>query len=528
MIGTIDVEIQAANPSMPLYPVRAYVNSPTSVRLRNVPKRVGNWNLNSVQIVAVYPDNTIKSANCVLVGNVWVGTIDGCSVSGTTENGFTVFASGIDENGNEVNNYVLGKSLIQILEADGTIHPDASFHYVHLLDEQPTTPKEGDMWPDEEGGFVIYQNGSTHGLDDNAMQLAHEAYDIATNALGGVSDIQVLIPAQASDSNQLADKAFVNSSVQTATANFRGNWSTWADVPIEVLGYPTDYTGSRTPTVNDYLVVQDASGYVGETLEGTWRFKYSGTWETSGKSGWLPEYQVNETPLTSAQLAALNSNITAAKVAQYDAALANANYALHTATMPAPYIPSNMYPITYEASDMTFTINESDWGSSLNVSDVGTNYILIHHNPTFDVDINLCYIAYSGKYSGDGDINTTKFNGVRPTANVTQVLTIAAGYELEDRAVNTIYVDPSKYTCPLVFPTLITNHARDFIVRIYAYAGNYTPTMSVSGVTLMNAEGEMPEIKTDTSNPCTTLIYFSEIAANKFLVKGESLEVITI
>ena len=99
---------------------------------------------------------------------------------------------------------------------------------------------------------------------------------------------------------------------------------------------------------------------------------------------------------------------------------------------------------------------------------------------------------------------------------------------MEDRAINTIYVDPSKSTYPVVFPTLITNHARDFIVRIYAYAGNYTPTMSVSGVTLMNAEGEMPEIKTDESNPCTTLIYFSEIAANIFLVKGESLEAITL
>ena len=62
------------------------------------------------------------------------------------------------------------------------------------------------------------------------------------------------------------------------------------------------------------MVVQDASGFpVGSgepALEGTWRFKYSGTWTTNGKNGWLPEYQVNETPLTSAQLAALNSGIT--------------------------------------------------------------------------------------------------------------------------------------------------------------------------------------------------------------------------
>lgn len=131
---------------------------------------------------------------------------------------------------------------------------------------------------------------------------------------GEINAIDDLIPNQASTSNQLADKNFVNSSVQTATANFRGNWNDWADVPTVATDYPVDYAGNRTPTVNDYLVVQDASDYTLETLEGTWRFKYTGTWASDGKAGWHPEYQVNETPLTAAQLAALNSGITAEKV----------------------------------------------------------------------------------------------------------------------------------------------------------------------------------------------------------------------
>lgn len=127
-----------------------------------------------------------------------------------------------------------------------------------------------------------------------------------------IDALKALIPDAASPTNQLADKAFVNSSVQTATANFRGNWATWADVPTSAGAYPVDYAGSKTPTVNDYLVVADASGFPGQTLVGTWRFKYSGTWATNGKNGWLPEYQVNEEPLTMAQLAALNSGVSAA------------------------------------------------------------------------------------------------------------------------------------------------------------------------------------------------------------------------
>ena len=48
MIGVIDVAVQAANVNMPLYPLRAFVNSPSSLRIRNVPKRIGDWNITSV------------------------------------------------------------------------------------------------------------------------------------------------------------------------------------------------------------------------------------------------------------------------------------------------------------------------------------------------------------------------------------------------------------------------------------------------------------------------------------------------
>lgn len=133
-----------------------------------------------------------------------------------------------------------------------------------------------------------------------------------------VDAIERKIPAQASAQNQLADKAFVNSSIQTSSAHFRGNWPTWTDVPTDAALYPVDDDGNTTPTSNDYMVLQDAAGYPAgdDELEGTWRFKYSGVWALVGRAGWHPEYQVNETPLTAAQLAALNSGATAALIAQ--------------------------------------------------------------------------------------------------------------------------------------------------------------------------------------------------------------------
>lgn len=532
MIGICDVSVQAANPNMPLYPLRAFVNSPSSLRIRNVPKRIGDWNISSVQLVVAYPDNTVKTVECKLIGNVWVGTVAGSSITGRCENGYTVFASGNDENGNPVSNYVLGKGLIEILEGDGTITPDAPSYYVHLLSAEPSTPKEGDMWPSD-GSYVIWQNGQPHGFDDNAMQLAHEAYDVASQANWNVNELSALVPPQASTSNQLADKAFVNSSVQTATANFRGNWPTWDTVPdpLDVNLYPPDYTGSKVPTVNDYLVVQDASGYnSSQTFVGTWRFKYSGTWSTDGKNGWLPEYQVNETPMTAAQLAAINSNITAAKVSQYDEALTHIqspDYSIVTITPTTTtgILPS-IFPITLEYEGYPETIYEDevrmDWWE-------GDIYLVTQHF-TPSTDDTICVVdGTTGKYKYSEDFaDSLRFNGVEPTTD-TQVVETTTKYNLQNRAINTISVDASTSTYILEFPSAIQGKARDFIIRAVASAGTYSnpPTLSASGVTLMNAEGALPEIATDENAAKTTLVYFSEIAANTFLVKGEALETIS-
>lgn len=134
---------------------------------------------------------------------------------------------------------------------------------------------------------------------------------ISTNKTD-ISTINSKIPSQASSSNQLADKGFVNSTVQTSTAHFRGNWETYAAIPTDASLYPADEFGVHEPGPNDYLVVR-----VDETQDGgTWRYKYTGNWATNGKNGWQVEYEVNETPLTAAQLAALNSGITSSLVTQ--------------------------------------------------------------------------------------------------------------------------------------------------------------------------------------------------------------------
>lgn len=132
---------------------------------------------------------------------------------------------------------------------------------------------------------------------------------IATNT-SAISTINGKIPSQASTTNQLADKNFVNSSISTNTAYFDGTWDTYAAIPTTVAGFTS--AGYPEPTNNNYLVVKEDETQDG----GTWRYKYVDDGTAYNKNKWKAEYEVNETPMTAAQLAALNSGITSTLVGQ--------------------------------------------------------------------------------------------------------------------------------------------------------------------------------------------------------------------
>lgn len=103
--------------------------------------------------------------------------------------------------------------------------------------------------------------------------------------------IAEIVPPQATSSNQLADKEFVNSSIATATANFRGTFNSTEELEA--------YAGPLTN--NDYAFVI-AADTAGNRVYN--RYKYNGT-------GWVFEYALNNSAFTSEQWAAINSGMTA-------------------------------------------------------------------------------------------------------------------------------------------------------------------------------------------------------------------------
>ena len=99
------------------------------------------------------------------------------------------------------------------------------------------------------------------------------------------------IPEEADKDNKLADKNFVNSSIQTNTAEYKGIY--------DELSALSDVQADR----NDYAYVTEKtlSGVISAYV----RYKYN---ETEEK--WIKEYTINNSGFTSEQWNAINSGIT--------------------------------------------------------------------------------------------------------------------------------------------------------------------------------------------------------------------------
>ena len=136
---------------------------------------------------------------------------------------------------------------------------------------------------------------------------------------------QTLDPASTTQfPSSAATASFVNSSVATNTATFRGNFK----LPDLGLTYPaTDaqieaaldahvWPVGVVPTNNDYVYVEIENPQTTGVDDVVKRFKFNGT-------DWHYEYTLNNSSFTAAEKAAIDSGIDAAKVAIYDAHVAN-------------------------------------------------------------------------------------------------------------------------------------------------------------------------------------------------------------
>ncbi len=123
---------------------------------------------------------------------------------------------------------------------------------------------------------------------------------------GLVDAINSKIPSAASASNQLADKAFVNSSIATGTATFRGT-SAKNLTEAQFLAW----ANTLPHDLNDYIFWDTSDTLGNQQFK---RYKYTG-------SQWQYEYTLNNSTFTAAQWEAINSGLTSGDKDALDEAL---------------------------------------------------------------------------------------------------------------------------------------------------------------------------------------------------------------
>jgi hypothetical protein len=193
-----------------------------------------------------------------------------------------------------------------------------------LNGKQDTISDLSDIRSGAAAGATAYQKPSggipKSDLDSSvqtSLGKADTAIQDVTQIENDIDNIEKLIPQQATEQNQLADKQFVNNSISTATATYRGAYNLVSDLELTTAATEQQIAAalatkmaalSITPDNNDYCFVQVPTADATPTqIARVDRYKYNGT-------AWAFEFSLNNSVFTAAQWAALNSGITSGLV----------------------------------------------------------------------------------------------------------------------------------------------------------------------------------------------------------------------
>lgn len=183
-----------------------------------------------------------------------------------------------------------------------------------------------------------------------------------------ISTINWKIPSAATTTNQLADKNYVDNSINSVAAYYITKNAAGAQfaTKAELDAATVFYSGwaIRTPTRNDYTIVLDDETHNDEVT----RYIYN--------NGWEYQYTINESPLTQAQLDALNSWITSWKVTSYDSVVSTIatywNIVTHNTSEFATSAQGSKADSALQPNDNISELNNDAWYITwVNWGDVG-------------------------------------------------------------------------------------------------------------------------------------------------------------
>lgn len=153
-------------------------------------------------------------------------------------------------------------------------------------------------------------------IADEATARQQEISNEANTRQGQIDVINELIPNQASGNNQLADKNFVNSSVEQSAANRVTHDAAGNPFPSRAHFNNAVSAGSLwhcgalyTPSTKDYCLISADEAAPMPWTGGQTRLEYDGF-------VWAFAYGINNRPFTASETAAIESGITAVLVSK--------------------------------------------------------------------------------------------------------------------------------------------------------------------------------------------------------------------
>ena len=182
--------------------------------------------------------------------------------------------------------------------------------------KQNAIPDLSDIRSGATAGSTAYQKPQVGIPSTDMTEAVRVSLGKADTAVQDLSPITDLIPVEASQNNQLADKAFVNSSIGTATAQFKGTFNLVTDLSLTTTATQSDIASALVTAVpsadnNDYAFVQIPTSDATPTeISIVDRYKFNGT-------AWAYEFSLNNSSFTADQWAAINSGITSALVSTF-------------------------------------------------------------------------------------------------------------------------------------------------------------------------------------------------------------------
>lgn len=250
MIGSIDIKVNAARPNLPLCPLFAFQDSPSSLRVMDVPKSIGNWAITSVKVAVEYPDNTTVEKVAVRSGSVWVATLEGSEVAGKVSNGYEVLADGKDEDGNDVTGYVLGKGDVYILENGTELSRLVGKIAVRYMDEIPDVPAKGDLMNSngelrlfDGEDWVVISTTEPPPVYDSQITIKKNGTPVGTFTVNADQPKAIDIPVPSRTSDIENDSGFITvAAIPSTISSFENDvgYITEAAIPSNVTAFNND------------------------------------------------------------------------------------------------------------------------------------------------------------------------------------------------------------------------------------------------------------------------------------------------